>query len=585
MGYNIRRKKTIPIIVALLLFLLLMGCGSDFTDPGFLGLADGTYTVEVTLEGGSGRSSIASPAVLSVQDGKITAEIIWSSPNYDFMEVKGERYLPVNDDGNSTFVIPVTGFDCKMSVSADTTAMSEPHLIDYTLEFDSSTIRASDADADGSSSIAASNADADESSSIAASNADRDTSISASDSDRKSGSASNDDTHSKSKDASANASEKENTTTNPTIVSNRQSKTEDADGRSDTATTKKSDWKQMKRIGRMKLDYATQFSVDYYGTYSLVTVGGDSRYLLIPSGEETPSNLDSDIIPIRSPKKIYLAASAVMDYFRVLGKLDRVRMTSTKAADWSLPEIVQALNTGDILYAGKYSSPDFELILGQECDLAIESTMIYHKPETKEKLETLGIPVFVDKSSYEEHPLGRMEWIRLYGVLLGVSDKADAFFSEQLESLKALPLPEDTPSVAYFYITTSGSANIRRPGDYISRMIELSGGRYAFSDAVDAGTAQATMNMQMEDFLSEAMEADILIYSTSIDGDVDSLEDFYSKAPLLRSSKAARSGNIWAGGKNVYQQPTAIARIMLELHSVISGQADSKDMEFLHRLT
>ena len=113
---------------------------SAFTDPADLNLADGTYSAEVTLEGGSGKASVTSPAKVTVKDGNVTAEIIWSSSNYDFMMVNGERFDPVNTDGNSTFEIPVTGFDYKMPVSADTTAMSTPHLIDYTLTFDSSSL-------------------------------------------------------------------------------------------------------------------------------------------------------------------------------------------------------------------------------------------------------------------------------------------------------------------------------------------------------------------------------------------------------------------------------------------------------------
>ena len=113
---------------------------STFTNPADLNLADGTYACEVTLEGGSGRASVTSPAQIIVKDGNVTAEIIWSSSNYDFMEVNGERFDPVNADGNSTFEIPVTGFDYKMPVSADTTAMSTPHLIDYTLTFDSASL-------------------------------------------------------------------------------------------------------------------------------------------------------------------------------------------------------------------------------------------------------------------------------------------------------------------------------------------------------------------------------------------------------------------------------------------------------------
>lgn len=104
-------------------------------------LEDGTYTAEVTLEGGSGRASIESPATLTVKEGKVTASIVWSSPNYDYMLVNDEKYLPVNTEGNSAFEIPVAAFDTALDVIADTVAMSKPHEIEYTLTFDSSTIK------------------------------------------------------------------------------------------------------------------------------------------------------------------------------------------------------------------------------------------------------------------------------------------------------------------------------------------------------------------------------------------------------------------------------------------------------------
>jgi hypothetical protein len=107
-----------------------------------LNLADGTYTVEVTLSGGSGKASVQSPATLTVANGQCSAVIVWSSSHYDYMLVNEEKYLPVNQEGNSTFEIPVTGFDYAMPVVADTTAMSEPHEISYTLNFDSTSIKA-----------------------------------------------------------------------------------------------------------------------------------------------------------------------------------------------------------------------------------------------------------------------------------------------------------------------------------------------------------------------------------------------------------------------------------------------------------
>lgn len=107
-----------------------------------LGLSDGVYTADVALEGGSGRASVMSPAKITVENGTASAEIEWSSSKYDSMTVGGEKYSPVNTEGNSVFVIPVTGFDYKMPISATTSAMSTPHDIEYTLFFDSTTLAA-----------------------------------------------------------------------------------------------------------------------------------------------------------------------------------------------------------------------------------------------------------------------------------------------------------------------------------------------------------------------------------------------------------------------------------------------------------
>ena len=102
--------------------------------------ADGSYTCEVTLEGGSGRATVDSPAALTVADGRMTATIVWSSPNYDYMLVDGEKYLPTNTEGNSTFEIPVTALDTPLDVVGDTVAMSTPHEIEYTLTFASASL-------------------------------------------------------------------------------------------------------------------------------------------------------------------------------------------------------------------------------------------------------------------------------------------------------------------------------------------------------------------------------------------------------------------------------------------------------------
>lgn len=107
-------------------------------------LADGSYTIELTMEGGSGRASIQSPAQITVTDGAATATLEWSSPNYDYMLVNGEKYLPVNTEGNSVFEVPVEALDAPLTMIGDTVAMSTPHEVEYTVTFHSETLESAE---------------------------------------------------------------------------------------------------------------------------------------------------------------------------------------------------------------------------------------------------------------------------------------------------------------------------------------------------------------------------------------------------------------------------------------------------------
>ena len=263
--------------------------------------------------------------------------------------------------------------------------------------------------------------------------------------------------------------------------------------------------------------------------------------------------------------------------------------TSTKENDWSAEYAKNAINNGDILYAGKYRTPDFELLLSENCGLAIENTMIYHTPEIKEQLENLGIPVIVEYSSYEPHPLGRMEWIKLYGLLTGHEDEAEKLFSEKARQVENLSIddinPDEKKSVAFFYITSSGYASVRKPNDYVSKMIELAGGKYIFTadDLNVDENALSTMNMQIESFYEKAKDADIIIYNSTIDGEIQNIQQLVEKCSVLSDFKAVKNNNAWCSEKDMFQQTGASADIIIEMNKIITGSAED-DMEFIHRI-
>lgn len=492
---------------------------------------DGTYQMEVELLGGSGRASVTSPAEVEIKDGKAVATLEWSSPNYDYMVVNGEKYLPVNTEGNSVFRIPVEAFDRDITVIADTVAMSTPHEIEYTLNIHAGENGQNAAKADTTG------------------------------------------------QEDSDGAEKGQQTA---AVGGNPAKTAAAPLTYDHS---------------MELSYAENFAVDYYeGGYKLLTtrLNGD-RILLVPKHQQAPKDAEALVSPsaegepgklivLQEPvKNLYLVASSVMDMFAQLDSMDAISMCGLKEEDWYIPAAKQAMKEGTLLYAGKYSQPDYELLLSQNCSMAIENSMIYHTPEVMEKLDEFGIPTLVEYSSYEEHPLGRVEWVRFFGALLNQEEKADQLFEKQKEALKRVEAEESTgKTVAFFYITSNGLVQVRQSTDYIPKMIELAGGKYVFENLGDPDSRRSTVNLQLEDFYDGAQDADFLVYNTTIDRQVQTLEDLLKKCSLLKDFKAVKNHQVWCTTEDMYQQSMSAGNLIEDFHRMLTG--DDEKTRYLYRL-
>ena len=353
-----------------------------------------------------------------------------------------------------------------------------------------------------------------------------------------------------------------------------------AEKKRDTEISKELTW-----TDSMKLEYAQKFTVDNYeGGYELVTIADDGRFLVVPEGKEAPEDLDSDITVLRQPiQNIYLVATAAMDMFVSLDAMDSVRFSGTKAEGWYIEEAKNAMENGSILYAGKYSAPDYEQILAEHCGLAIENTMISHTPEVKEQLEKFGIPVLVDHSSYEPEPLGRTEWVKLYGLLTGHEEEAEAAFAREADAFKAISGEKATgKTVAFFYITSTGEANVRKSADYLPKMIELAGGSYIFQNLGSEEDATSTMSMQMEEFYAGAKDADYIIYNSTIEGELSSMEDLLAKSPLLQKFRAVQEDHVYCTTKNLYQSTMELGTIISDIHRMLTG--DDGDLTYLYKL-
>ena len=235
-----------------------------------------------------------------------------------------------------------------------------------------------------------------------------------------------------------------------------------------------------------------------------------------------------------------------------------------------------------MVYAGKYSAPDYELILSEGCDLAVESTMIYHTPEVKEQLEDFGIPVLVERSSYESHPLARMEWLKMYGVLLDKEELAEQYFKEQVDGLQDILGAENTgKTVAFFYINSNGIVNVRKSSDYVPRMIEMAGGKYILENVGDENEL-STMNMEMEAFYSQAREADYLIYNSTIDAEITTIEELLGKSELLADFKAVKEGNVYCAQKNLFQESMGLGTLITDFHKMLTEK--EPELSYLYKL-
>ena len=480
--------------------------------------------VDITMEGGTGKASVNSPVEVRKENGNYTATLVWSSKNYDYVIVDGKRYENENPGGYSTFTVPVRSLDEPFSFTADTLAMSKPHEIEYRITWNE-VVRAGETEAAG--------------------------------------------------DTLGTAEEEgtgfDKAAFNVTV--------------SDREVT---DLPGLERTGEVPLKYAKGFEISKYGAYSLVTIHGVGSYLVVPKGESVPET-DPKVTILKQPlERTYLVSTSAMDLVRQLGRLDSIRFSPLRADEWDIPEVRELMDSGNMKYAGKYRMPDYELLVGDGCDLVVENTMIYHDPEVTEKLEELGIPVLIETSSYESDPLGRLEWIKLYGVLFDREKEASDYFDSAALSIEELgSSPSGGKKVACFYVSATGMVHVRGSGDYMADMIRLAGGKYVPSG--DSATT-SSVNMQMEDFYAAASDADVLIYNGTIDGELASVEDLVEKNSLFADFTAVKNSNVYCLKGDLFRHPTDMAEFIEELGAILSdpgvfgtdGSAN-RDFKYIYR--
>ena len=191
--------------------------------------------------------------------------------------------------------------------------------------------------------------------------------------------------------------------------------------------------------------------------------------------------------------------------------------------------------------------------------------------------------MLVERSSYESDPLARMEWIKLYGILLGREEQAEQVFSAQETAVQPILSQEPTgKSCAFFSLTTNNLATVRKGSDYVARMIEMAGGSYVFADLTDNGNNLATINLSLEDFYAAAKDADVLLYNSTIEGSIASTEQLVEKCPLLAQFKAVQNGNVWCTAQSLFQQSMELPDLILDMNRVFTeGTPADSELTFL----
>ena len=189
----------------------------------------------------------------------------------------------------------------------------------------------------------------------------------------------------------------------------------------------------------------------------------------------------------------------------------------------------------------------------------------------------------MERSSYETDPLARMEWVKLYGILLGKQQEAEQLFDTQVQ--RVAPLENQQPTgktVAFFSITSNNLVTVRKGSDYVARMIEMAGGSYVFADLTDNGNSLATMNLPLEDFYAGAKDADVLIYNSAIEGMIASVSQLTERFPLLNEFKAVQNGQVWCTTQSLFQQSMELADLIVDMNRVFTkGTPAASTLKFL----
>ena len=325
--------------------------------------------------------------------------------------------------------------------------------------------------------------------------------------------------------------------------------------------------------GIMEVDYAKGFSIELFqGGYRMLTVGDPAaKYLVVPEGMSVPEELDETVTVLQMPiDNVYIASTGMVSLMNAIDALDYVKLVATDADGWYIDEVKAAVENGSIGFSGNYKEPDYEMMVERDIQLHIDNAMVDSVPEVNEKFIELGIPNLVEISSKENHPLARVEWVKLLGVLFGREAEAQAYFDNQKALMDQATAAESSGiTVAMGYITSSGKCYARNGGDYLVQMIGLAGGEYICADMEPEESGNTSMTF--EEWYAAFKDADYLFY-WNLGNKFYSIQEMTEYEPLFADFKAVQDGHVWVTSPDFTQATSAISSIVADMNTILSSE-------------
>lgn len=336
----------------------------------------------------------------------------------------------------------------------------------------------------------------------------------------------------------------------------------------------------------MELQYAQNFSVDYYkGGYKLITINNDEKFLTISENATMPDDIPNDVTILQMPlTNVLVSSTPAVSFINAIDAIDNVSMTTTDVNSWYINEVKTAMENNLITYIGAIREPDYELVTAGLPTLAIYSTEILSVPEIVEKFNELEIPLLIDWATFENHPLARVEWIKLYGALFDLESTANMLFDEQVAYVNEISYQDTEKSAVIFYITSKGTLYTRQGGDYMAKMLELAGGNYIFADV---NPEKSGINqMDFETFYAAAKDADYIIYIWNLGGKPETLADILEKNELFNNFKAVEDNNVWCTTPDYFQVSNMLGYMIKDINMMFTLEDDSvNELTYLFKLT